>query len=210
MKTCPRSVAPLMPLNETADTRPRPACVQRLIVRNGSADLEPGTSVVKPPRGCDGSASWSVVCSAYSAAPCVRLPKPKAGLASWSRLRRPAQYWFCVSRCTHSGVFGAGLPAGATQDMSTSATGAAAAGGATAAHTLSAHASARRRTTMLSLLGSLESGTAGPACSPTTTASGTCVLRHRPADPLRRHLALGAERLGEVADAQLLEHPRDL
>src|SRR3954469_15881055 len=133
MKTCPRSVAPLMPLNETADTRPRPASVQRLIVRNGSADFEPGISVVKPPRGCDGSAAWSAICSAYSAAPCVRLPKPKAGLASWSRLRRPAQYWFFVSRATHSGVPGAGSPAGATQLMSTPNGGAAVAGAAPSA-----------------------------------------------------------------------------
>src|SRR3954470_1691331 len=132
-KTWPRSVAPLRPLNATGATRPRPASVQRLIVRNGSADFEPGTSVVKPPRGCDGSPAWSAICSAYSAAPCVRLPKPKAGLASWSRLRRPAQYWFFVSRATHSGVPGAGSPAGATQLMSTPNGGAAVAGAAPSA-----------------------------------------------------------------------------
>src|SRR6476661_4143061 len=77
-------------------------------------------------------------------------PKPKAGESSWSRLRRPAQYWFWVSRWIHSGVFGCGSPAGATQLMSGPTTGSALAGTTidAAAHTESAHAEARRRTFM--------------------------------------------------------------
>ena len=56
-KTCPRSVEPLSAENDTVATRPRPASVQRRTVRNGSADLDPGTSVVVPPDGSVGRAS---------------------------------------------------------------------------------------------------------------------------------------------------------